>query len=178
MRYLHFILLFLSSYTLQAQTYIAEVDVKPSILKAISKQIRKMEVDCQAKNMKAVAAMYLDNCYLINSAGKKITGRENIDNHWLNMGEPIDWKMEITAISKNEDFIINSKHFKNIPVPLPDWRDLGIQLKNTIYQLGISYFNYIPAGKTKAELSVVHFLFIWQKQKNGEYKVILDSFSF
>lgn len=152
----------------QAQS-ISEADEK-----AIMQQLRLMETRCKAKDMLGVAQIYLDNSYLISPNNVR-TGREQIDKYWLAIKDPIDWKLTSTFLANNPKAFFESAAYKALRNKPPGWEKLSLDLKDVVYQLGVSELKTLWNGKES--LSVVNFVLLWKKQPDGSFRILVDTYS-
>lgn len=142
--------------------------------KAVKQRLNEMENHFRAKNLQAIAGIYLDNGYLI-SPRESVTGREQINNYWNSIKDPIDWKLTSYLITGSEKSLFESDVYKNLPNKPPGWEKLHLDLKDAVYQIGKSELKSLWNGKES--LSVVNFILIWKKQADGSFKILADTYA-
>lgn len=156
-------------------SFIPQDEVKPKEIKAIKQQLRKMESAANANQMQNVAAIYLDNGYLLSLGNEPITGREKINQYWLKTQEVINWKLESKLFASDIHQIYAHAHYQKLKNKPPDWKDLNLDLKNVVYELGVSKLTLKWQGKP--HISVVTYILLWQKQTDGNYKILVDTYT-
>lgn len=155
-------------------TMIVPQDALDKEIKALNRQ---MEEAFKAGDMKGVAGFYLDNAHLLSPGGKEITGRKAIDEYWTSIQDPVSWKLEVVAVTKDEEHIYENEYWKALKNKPPDWRVHGIDIENNkklVYELGHSTLTVMYEGKEST--SEVDFLLIWKYTKGG-YKILLDTYA-
>lgn len=153
----------------------AQEEVSPKALKAIQKQLRKMQSSAKANQMQGVADMYLDQGYLLSAGAENITGRAQINEYWLNLKNVLDWKLESKLFAMDAAKIYAHPHYQQLKNKPPDWKDLYLDLQNVVYELGVSSLTITWEGKPHT--SVVTYILLWQKQTDGNYRILVDTYS-
>src|SRR5262245_31696707 len=59
---------------------------------------RHMEEQFRTGNLLGVADMYADDAMLLDERGTRVAGRQEIDEYWSGIEDPVDWKLEIRSI--------------------------------------------------------------------------------
>ena len=113
----------------------------------IEERNRHMEQQFRDGNLLGVADLYADDAVLLDSRGERITGRDEIDAYWTAIESPVDWKLEIRRIYGSDTLA---------------------------YELGRSHLSTLRDGTSHT--SVVDFLVLWRREKNGDWKIALDAY--
>lgn len=141
----------------------------------IFRRLREMEDHVRGNNMQGVADIYLDHAYLIQPFGEAITGREKINKYWTNIPDPVDWKLETVVSSADEADIYKHPRYQSLKNKPPGWEQYKLSLYGAIYQLGRSSLSYKWQGQ--AVTSVVDYILVWQKQSDGQWKIVVDTYA-
>lgn len=139
------------------------------------RRLREMEDFVRSQNMQGVADIYLDNAYLIQPFGAPVTGREAINKYWLNIPDPVNWKLTTFVSSANVADIYKHPRYQALKNKPPGWEQYNLALDGVMYQLGESSLSYQWQGQ--AVTSVVDYILVWQKQSNGQWKILVDTYA-
>ena len=104
-----------------------------------------METAFGRGEMKAVAAFYADNAVVRSANQVAAVGRTALDAYWAGIASPKSWKLDVFGVT-----------------PGPN--------TNLVYQTGRST---LVSGSPQ-RTSVFDFVVVWQRQSNGQLKIILD----
>jgi len=122
---------------------------RPSALRAeIDSLNRAMERAFASGNMLAVARFYADDGVLMGPRGSRTAGRKDIDAYWQALREPKSWKLEVFDVGGSRD---------------------------DAWQLGRS--TLVMGGPQGDRTSIVNFIVIWKRQKDGTLKIALDFYN-
>lgn len=122
---------------------------RPAALRAeIDSLNRAMEQAFTAGNMLEVARFYADDGVLMGPRGSRTAGRKDIDAYWQALREPRSWKLEVFDVGGSRD---------------------------DAWQLGRS--TLVMGGPQGERTSVVNFIVIWKRQKDGAMKIALDFYN-
>jgi len=143
----------------------------------IENQLRGMEQAFRTAP-KSIANFYADDAVIISADSTLYQGRSVLEDYWANFKRPVDWKLDILFLSKNENDLYESDVYIQLPKKPLHWDFTALDLnekKELVYQLGHSKLEY----ETEDDLyrvSHVDFILVWEKQANGEYLIIVDTY--
>ena len=107
--------------------------------------VDEMSQDLVAGRTGKVAARYADDCILLGPGGYRVTGREAIDQYWGRMQQVRRWDLDVRTTEGAGDLYV---------------------------QTGRSTLVRQRQGSERS--SVVEFVLTWQKQADGEWRVVSD----
>jgi ketosteroid isomerase-like protein len=118
--------------------------------------LRRIVDDCNRKSieafkkgdMLAVARLYTDDATIYFPRGKHVRGRRAIDQLWMSIKGPKDWKLETLEVGGT---------------------------KEAIYEVGKSSLTTEENGKESTY--VCDYVVIWKRQKDGSYKTQTDIYN-
>jgi len=110
----------------------------------IEARTRQLEREFQNGNLLGVADLFADDALLIDSAGARVTGRQELDELWSAIEAPVDWRIEIHEVFGSDTLA---------------------------YELGRSHQTSAPAGT--AVVASADFLWLWRREKNGDWRIAL-----
>ena len=119
----------------------------PGYVREITALNRHLEEQFRAGNLLGVADVYADDGVLLDARGERTAGREEIDAYWSAIESPVDWRLDIKKI-RGSDAIA--------------------------YEIGTSYLTTRREGALHD--SVVHFLLIWRRTREGDWRIELDAY--
>lgn len=127
----------------------AQQATRPGALRAeIDSLNRAMERAFASGNMTAVARFYADDAVLMGPRGSRTAGRKDIDAYWQGIREPKTWKLEVFDVGGSRD---------------------------DAWQLGRS--TLVTGGPNGDRTSVVNFVVVWKRQKDGAMRMVLDFYN-
>ena len=137
----------------------------------------QMENAFRKGEMKKLASMYSDDGYLMSPNRKATHGRKAIDAYWERWHSPINWKLDVIAVSKNEQDIYESTYWKKMTKKPKHWKEEGIEIgaSDVFYQLGHSKIEY-ESDDGMHQTSDVDFIIVWKKDTDGAYKIWIDTY--
>ena len=147
-------------------------------IKIVDELLEAMEQACNDKDMKKVAEFYGDDSKLLAPGRYKVEGREAVNQYWLKL-KPISWELTVAKASENENDLYETDYWKNLKNKPPHWKEHDIVIgkeEDVVYQLGHSKLTYINRSG-KEHTSDVDFVLVWKKNKEGEYKVFIDTYA-
>ena len=121
--------------------------VRPPYVVEIEAQNRALEELFRAGNLLGVADLYADDAVLVNSGGERTQGRQEIDEYWSAIENPVDWRLDIRRILGSEQ---------------------------VAYELGTSHLTTRRDGALRT--SVNDFLVLWQRASGGEWRIAVDAY--
>lgn len=148
-----------------------------TVTEEIKLQNTKMEQAFNSGDMKTVAKFYADDAVILSFMGDEVIGRENIDQYWMGIQNPVEWQLDVIEVSQNEKDIYDNPYYQALENKPPSWRAQGYEFddqENLVYQLGRSTLKSERNGKVNT--SEVDFILIWQATDEG-YKILLDAYS-
>lgn len=101
----------------------------------------------EERDLKKVASFYADNGILVTDRGLYVSGREAIDNYWAGVPEAVSW--ELTT------YFVDGR-------------------KGLIVQRGRS--ELVMKINDQERTSTVEFTHLWQRQKDGKLKIVVDGY--
>lgn len=141
----------------------------------IKQQIFRMHHFFKKGELKEVADVYDNNAYIIASKDYVIHGKDQIDQYWMSIHNPINLHIETFLLTPNEQKIYESNYWRNLKHKPVDWKEYDLDTKEVIYQLGKTTMTVKHEGKV--ETTVAEFVILWKKQDNDNYKILVDSYS-
>lgn len=150
-------------------------DVSAETVAAVCQQNFGMETAMRSGDMQSVADFYLDDAIVSSPGGLLAKGREQVDAYWEGF-EGIDWRLDVIALAPSLEVLQQTTAYQQLAKSFPDWKeDLpSRELGHLVYQLGKSHLTY--TGRGQKRISVVDFLLIWEKQNDGTYKILVDTY--
>ena len=106
---------------------------------------RAMEAAVARGDLKAAAAFYADNAIVRSAHAVQAQGRAAVDQYFLGISNAKSWKLDVYGVT----------------VP---------RQSNLVYQTGRSTLVHGSPERT----SVVQFLVVWERQRDGALKIVLD----
>lgn len=149
----------------------------PSPTEILTDLNEQMETYYRAGKGLELAAMYYDEGHLLGPGKYHVTGREAIDEYWTKITDPVDWQLEVLAVSDNETDIFQSPVWESFADKPPHWQEYGIRIPqeaDVLYQLGRSTLQYKREGKVQT--SVVDFVLVWMREGEEPYKILIDTY--
>lgn len=150
---------------------------EPVDLNSVAKELNKeMENAFRSGDLKALAAMYSDDGYLLSPRNKVTHGRAAIDAYWERFHTPIDWNLDVIAVSEKEDDLYLTSHWQGMAEKPKHWETEDIDISNAevFYQLGHSKLQY-ESDDAVHRTSHVDFIIVWKKVGN-EWKIFIDTY--
>jgi len=137
---------------------------------------RQLETYLREGELQSLAAMYLDEAVLLSPGNTVVTGRKQIDQYWTNIAEPVDWKLEVILVTRDENEIYKHPHYKSLATKPPAWRPhVEVDADDVlVYELGHSTLTTRWQGEIRS--SQVDFLLVWKLTDEG-YRVLADTYS-
>ena len=137
----------------------------------------EMETAFKKGEMKNLAAIYTDDGYLLSPNRTATHGRKAIDAYWERWHTPINWKLDVIAVSKNEQDIYESDYWKSMTQKPKHWKEEGIDVsnENVFYQLGHSKIEY-ESDDGVHRTSDVDFILVWRLESDGNYRIWIDTY--
>jgi len=155
--------------------FIPEPDLSELIIDLTS----GMEDAFKKGDMEAVANYFSNGAVILGPDGYKQEGIEAIRTYWARIKNPLDWKLNVTAFSRNESTILGNEIYRKWENKPTDWKAaVGEQLKgkNPIYQMGRSTIQF-KTDDGKIEINKVDYVLIWVQQEDGEHKIALHTYA-
>lgn len=121
---------------------------KAAISREIIEANRRMVETMKRGDLLGVARFYADDATILFHRGRKIQGRQAIDAYWTSIKGAKDWKLDVIEVGGSWD---------------------------GVYQIGKSSFTSEVDGKESNY--TCDFLIIWKRQKDGAYKIYVDSYN-
>lgn len=143
-------------------------------IKALNTQ---MEDAFNQGDLEAVANFYTDSAAIMSMSEHVVQGREDINDYWLLIGDPVKWKLEVIAVSTVQEDLYRTPYYQSLNNKPPDWRDKGFDFseeENLVYQLGHSTLKTRFEGKVQT--SEVDFILVWNSTADG-FKIVIDSYA-
>ena len=106
---------------------------------------RAMEAAVARGDLKAVAAFYANNAVVRSAHGVQAQGRAAVDQYFVGIANAKSWKLDVYGVT----------------VP---------QESNLVYETGRSTLVHGSPKRT----SVVQFLVVWERQRDGALRIVLD----
>jgi len=119
-----------------------------SLRRIVEECNRKVIEDFKKGDMAAVARSYADNATIYFAPGKKVHGREAIDQFWKGLKGAKDWKLETIEVEGTAD---------------------------AIYEIGKSTLTTQLNGADSTY--VCDYVVIWKRQKDGSYRTYTDIYN-
>ena len=105
---------------------------------------RQMEAAVTRGDLKAAAAFYADNAVVRTPRQVVAQGRAAIDRYFTGISNAKSWKLDVYGVTLGSN--------------------------NTVYETGMSTLVHGSPEHT----SKVEFLVVWERQRNGSLKIVLD----
>ena len=150
----------------------------PADYKSIARNLNtEMELAFKKGEMKKLSAIYSDDGYLLSPNRKATHGRVAIDAYWERWHTPLNWTLDVIAVSKNEQDIYNHDYWTEVGRKPKHWREEGIEIgeAEVFYQLGHSKIEY-ESDDSVHKTSDVDFIIVWKKDVGGNYKIWIDTY--
>ena len=109
---------------------------------------RRMVEAMKRGDLAGVARFYADDAMILFHRGRKIQGRQAVDNYWTSIKGAKDWKLDVIEVGGSRD---------------------------EAYQIGKSSFTSEVNGKESTY--TCDFLVIWKRQKDGALKIYVDIYN-
>jgi ketosteroid isomerase-like protein len=106
---------------------------------------RAMEAAVARGDLKGVAAYYADNAVVRSPHSVEAQGRAAVEQYFLGIGSAKRWKLDVYGVTVPRE-------------------------SNLVYQTGRSTLVHGSPERT----SVVQFLLVWERQRDGALKIALD----
>lgn len=106
---------------------------------------RAMETAFGRGDLKGVAAFYADNAVVRSAHQVAAVGRSALDAYWAGIASPKSWKLDVYGVTAGPN-------------------------TNLVYQTGRSTL----VSGSPPRTSVFDFVVVWQRQSNGQLKIVLD----
>ena len=106
---------------------------------------RAMEAAVARGDLKGAAAFYADNAVVRSAHSVEAQGRAAVDRYFLGISNAKSWKLDIYGVTAARE-------------------------SNLVYQTGRSTLVHGSPERT----SVVQFLVVWERQRDGALKIVLD----
>ena len=131
--------------TLCAATARAQTSADPAaIRREVEVLNRQMEAAVNRGDLKAAAAFYADNAVVRTPRQVVAQGRAAIDRYFTGIANAKSWKLDVYGVTPGSN--------------------------NTVYETGMST---LVSGSPE-NTSKVEFLVVWERQRNGSLKIVLD----
>lgn len=158
--------------------FVASCQLTPPNYPKLARELNdQMETAFKKGEMKKLAAIYSDDGYLMSPNRKATHGRKAIDAYWERWHTPINWKLDVIAVSENEQDIYESDYWKKMMEKPKHWREEGIEIgdNKVFYQLGHSKIEY-ESDDGMHKTSDVDFVLVWKLEKDGVYRIWIDTY--
>jgi ketosteroid isomerase-like protein len=144
-------------------------------------EIRSRNTDLErafvANKPLALAAIYHENACMIPQEWRVACGKAEIEDYWTRISEPVDWKLDVILVSKNENELYQSAYYQELELKPRHWSEVDIELPDsveTMYELGHSALSYRLEDGTLHE-GHVDFILVWIKI-DGEWEIFVDTY--
>lgn len=98
-------------------------------------------------DMKKVAAFYADDGVILDGDGRRVEGREAIDDYWSMVPPVLDWKLTTHFVDGVEGLIVQRGR-----------SELTMQ------------------GSDQEHVSIVEFTHVWRRQQDGSLEIVVDAY--
>ena len=149
------------------------------LTKTIIQLNRGMEAAYHSEDTKKVAAFYDDEAYLLGPRGYKKQGRKAIDAYWTRLKNPIRWQLDVIKVAQKDEALYLTDYWKSLENKPLHWNQFGISFHpedELLYQLGHSKLEYEREDATH-HVSDVDFIIVWKKNKDGFYRIYVDTYA-
>ena len=129
---------------------IASAQVTPSkdvhaVRREVESLNRAMEAAVARGDLKGAAAFYADNAVVRSAHGVEAQGRAAVDRYFVGIANAKRWKLDVYGVTVPRE-------------------------SNLVYETGRSTLVHGSPERT----SVVQFLVVWERQRDGGLKIVLD----
>lgn len=168
--------LFSMAFISSSLTYSQDFD--PLIFEDITSINEQLEEYFNEGKLEMIGTMYMPEAYIITPS-TVVQGQDAIMNYWTSIKRPVKWKLEVLEVSQDESEIYNNEYYEALDTKPPGWRIRGVELDDDIYKVYQLGHSKLVTKDENGELhtSNVDFIIIWQVLASGEYKILLDTYT-